>query len=97
MLHLAGCDAGSPDENSFDHLIIVGPDMHVDQWMSVLQREELADGPKLSDKVWHSGTQILLVIMGFLCAGRNANGIQTVDLSSSINSLNLDEKESRLP
>ena len=110
MLHLAGCVLrgeqeclGVPIENSFDHLIIVGPDMHVDQWMSVLQREELADGPKLSDKVtlWHSGTQISLSDHGISLireeCQRHSNSLLLIDtLSSSINSLNLDENRSEI-
>ena len=80
-----------PIENPFDHLIIVGPDMHVDQWMSLLQREGLADGAQLSDKVtlWHSGTQICLTDQGISkiqgeCQ-RHSNSLLLIDtLSSSI-------------
>ena len=110
MMHLAGCVLrgeqkclGIPIENAFDHLIIVGPDMHVDQWMTLLQREGLADGAKLSDKVtlWHSGTQISLSDHGISkireeCQ-KHSNSLLLIDtLSSSINSLNLDENRSEI-
>ena len=110
VMHFAGCVLrgetkclGIPIENPFDHLIIVGPDMHVDQWMTLLQREGLAEGPKLSDKVtlWHSGTQISLSEQGIEkikgeCQ-RHSNSLLLIDtLASSIASLNLDENRSEI-
>ena len=110
MMHFAGCVLrgeqeclGIPIENPFDHLIIVGPDMHVDQWMALLQREGLADGAKLSDKVtlWHSATQISLSDQGIArikgkCQ-RHLNSLLLIDtLSSSISSMNLDENRSEI-
>ena len=110
MMHFAGCVLrgekeclGIAIDNPFDHLIIVGPDMHVDQWMTLLQREGLADGPKLSDKVtlWHSGTQISLSDQGIEkikgeCQ-RHLNSLLLIDtLSSSISSMNLEENRSEI-
>ena len=110
MMHFAGCVLrgeqeclGISIENPFDHLIIVGPDMHVDQWMTLLQREGLADGAKLSEKVtlWHSGTQISLSDQGISkikgeCQ-KHLNSLLLIDtLSSSISSLNLDENRSEI-
>ena len=110
MMHFAGCVLrgqkeclGIAIDNPFDHLIIVGPDMHVDQWITLLQREGLADGPKLSDKVtlWHSGTQISLSDQGIQkikgeCQ-KHSNSLLLIDtLSSSIASLNLDENRSEI-
>ena len=110
MMHFAGCVLrgeqeclGIPIENAFDHLIIVGPDMHVDQWMTLLEREGLADGPKLSEKVtlWHSGTLISLTDQGISriqgeCQ-RHSNSLLLIDtLASSISSMNLDENRSEI-
>lgn len=110
IMHFAGCVLrgekeclGVAIENPFDHLIIVGPDMQLCQWFALLQREGLADGPRLGDQVtlWDSASCISLSDQGILkireqCE-KHANSLLLIDtLSSSINSLDIDENRSEI-